>query len=113
MATLTVTPITRAGIDLLGVAATGGGDQFTNTGKEVLLVTNADATSKTVTLATAATVDGLAVADRSVAVPSGKTYAIGPFPRYVYNDASAYVQVTYSAVTSVTVKVVSLVAESA
>lgn len=113
MATLTVTAVARAGIDLAGVAAAVGGDQFLNTGKEVLIVANGSGVSINVTFATPATVDGLAVADRTVAVAAGVTKAIGPFQRYAYNDTSNYVQITYSAVTTVTVKVVSVTAEAA
>jgi hypothetical protein len=108
MATLTVTDISRSGVDIAGVAAAAGGDQFANTGAEFLLVANAGGAPITVTLATAETVDGLAVADRTVAVSNGVGKVIGPFLRHAYSDANGMVQITYSDVTSVGVKVLRL-----
>lgn len=106
MATLTVQEASSAGIAMSFVAAAGGGDEYDNTGAEVLFVQNADASSKTVTCATQQTVDGLAVDDRDVVVAAGAIQAIGPLPTSAYNDGSNRVQVTYSDVTSVTVCVV-------
>lgn len=108
MATLTVTDISRAGVDTAGTAAAGGGDQFPNTGAELLVVKNGSGGSINVTVVTQATVDGQAVADPVIAVGPGVEKAIGPFPRWVYSDANGNVQATYSAVTSVTVKVLRL-----
>lgn len=105
MATLAVTDVVRAGVVADGAAAAGGGDAFPNTGAEILVVKNGGVGSINVTLVTQATVDGNAVADPVVAVGAGVTKAIGPFPRYIFGDATGLVQVTYSGVTSVTVKV--------
>ena len=44
-------------------------------------------------------VDGLAVADKAVSVPSGEEWAIGPFPPGIYNDVNSKVQLTYDGVT--------------
>ena len=108
MATLVAVDISRAGVVADGVAAAGGGDAFANIGAEILLVKNGSVSSINVTLVTQATVDGNAVADPVVAVGAGVTKAIGPFPRYIFNDANGLVQVTYSGVTTVTVKVLKL-----
>jgi tryptophan synthase beta subunit len=90
------------------VAANGGGDSFANTGVQRFIIKNADASPKTVTFITQKTVGGgLAVADEAVVVPAGQTYIAGPFPPDLYNDGNGQVQVTYSAVTSVTVGVIS------
>jgi hypothetical protein len=110
---LTPVDVARTGVDIAGVAANVDGNFWTNTGAEMLLVTNGGGSPINVTLVTQATVDGNAVADPVVAVGNGVTKAIGPFPRYVFNDATGYVQVTYSAVTSVTVKVLRLTAAGA
>lgn len=106
MATLTVATAVVAGIDVAGAAAAGGGDEFVNTGKEVLQVANGGGGSINVTAATAGTIDGLAIADNVVAVGAGVTKMIGPFDPKLYNDVNGKVQVTYSGVTTVTVKVV-------
>lgn len=105
MATLTVVDTDADGLTIVGAAAAGGGDEFLNTGNELLLVTNGGGASRDVTLATPATLDGMAIASRVVAVPAGESRLIGPLKPNVYNDGDGMVQVTYSAVTSVTVKV--------
>jgi hypothetical protein len=108
MALLAVTPITKAGIDTAGVAADVAGDTFPNTGKEVLIVKNGSASPITVTLDIKATLDGQAVTDPTVTINAGIEKIIGPFPLGYYNDANGRVSVTYSAVTTVTVKALSL-----
>jgi hypothetical protein len=101
MAALPITVAVRAGVSVVGQAANGGGDSFVNTGKEVLVIYNGGS-SITLTIATSQTSDGLAVADRAVTVGASARLAIGPFPRYAYGST---VNLTYSAVTSVTVGV--------
>jgi hypothetical protein len=96
---LTAAVCVPGGVSYAEAAANADGNYFTNTGKEVLLVANGGGSPITVTVVTQET------------VANGAKIAIGPFKRVHYNDASAYVQVTYSAVTSVTVKVLSLTAE--
>lgn len=104
----------RAGAVVTGTAANVDGNWFTNTaGDAVLLVTNGGGSPITVTAVTQATSDSLAIADKTVSVAAGVTLAIGPFPRWLYNDASEYVQLTYSGVvTSVTVAVVRVTPET-
>lgn len=108
MALLTVEMVSRSGVDVAGVAAASGGDEFTNSGSEFVEIKNGGASSINVTFETQATVDGEAVADKVVAIPAGVTKIIGPFPRGVYNDVNGRVKISYSAVTSVTVKVLKL-----
>jgi hypothetical protein len=105
MATLTVQNIVRAGLEPSYDAAAAGGDEFANTGDEFIHVKNGDGSSHTVTIETPATVDGLAVADRDVAIPAGEERMIGPFPGSTYNDGDGMVQLTYDGVTSVTLAV--------
>lgn len=111
MAVLSVVNSTRVspGVDLAGAAAAGGGDSFVNTGTELVVFKNASVGSITVTLVTPATVDGLAVADRTVAVGAGETRLVGPFPPGIYNDtlvSGGSVNMTYSGVTTFTVTVI-------
>lgn len=108
MAVLTVQQATRStnGIDLAGVAAAAGGDTFPNTGREVLIIKNGGGAPITLTVATPATVDGLAVADLTATIGAGATRMIGPFPPSVYSASDGSVALTYSAVTSVTVAAV-------
>ena len=109
MATLSVQQSVRAGLTLARASAAGGGDKFLNTGKEALIIKNGDSGSHTVTIVSQSTMDGLAVADRAVAVAAGAEKVIGPFQPNVYNDDDGFVQLTYDGVTSVTVAVVKIV----
>lgn len=110
MATITIQTYSEAGIDPTYTAAAGGGDQFANTGKEIILIKNADATSKTVTI-TAQTTSGtsplgaVTKSDASIAVAAGSTAIIGPFPKPAFNDSNNFAQITYSAVTSLSIAV--------
>lgn len=103
MATLTVTDLAATGITYTLASAAGGGDEFSNSGREFLVVANGGVGSITVTLVTQQTIGGLALADQAVTVGAGVTKLIGPFPTLVYNDNNSRVQVTYSGVTTVTV----------
>jgi hypothetical protein len=103
MAILTVTPVTRAGIDIAGAAADVAGDSFPNTGHEYLVVKNGSGAPITVTLDIKQTVDGQAVTDPTVTIAAGASKIIGPFPTGIYNDTNGRAGVTYSAVTTVNV----------
>lgn len=93
----------RDGVDPVpSVAASVGGDTFTNTGAELLIVKNAAGAPINVTVVTSQTVDGLAVADKVVSVTNGTTALLGPWPMLTYGTT---VSVTYSSATSITVKV--------
>ncbi len=109
MATLPVQDITRSGLNPSYVAASVSGDEFANDGSVYPEVVNGSGVSVTVTIVSQSTDDGLAVADRTVVVPAGERRKIGPFPKATYNVTSGAsagrVQMTYSAVTSVTVGV--------
>jgi hypothetical protein len=108
MALLTATAITRAGVDTAGVAADVAGDTFANNGREYAIVKNGSASPITVTLDAQVQVDGQAVVDRTVTINAGIEKIIGPFPTGIYNDANGQAKITYSAVTSVTTKILSV-----
>lgn len=104
MATLTKQSVVRTGLEPSYDAASSGGDEFANTGAEFIHVKNGDGSPHTVTIETPNLVDGtLAIADRDVVVPAGEERMIGPFPVGTYNDGDGLVQLTYDAVTSVTI----------
>lgn len=110
MAVLTATAITRAGVDVVGASADGAGDEWANTGYEVVEVKNGGGAGITVTLDVQATVDGAAVTDPTVSISAGQTKIIGPFAKGIYNNTSNdRAKITYSGVTSVTVKVLKFV----
>lgn len=90
-------------------AASSGGDAFVNTGRNYLLVrhTNSGGSSVTLTIETQATVDGEAVADKTVVIAAGDDpHLLGPFPMQVYNDGDQKVQLTWSSETDIELAVI-------
>ena len=105
MATLTVITPTYAGATFSPASAAGGGDKFVNTGNELLYIKNGGGSTITLTL-DAQTVAGLTITDPTVSITAGQEKVIGPFdPRY-FTDSSGFLNLSYSAVTSVTVAVI-------
>lgn len=106
MATLTVQVITRAGINPTYAAATGGGDQVTCHADTYLHVKNNGASPITVTLAIPAAASAwpqVSYTNTAVSVTNGQERIIGPIEPGIYADANGFCQITYSAVTSVTI----------
>lgn len=106
MAALATTVVPLAGVrfDDKLVAAAGGGDTAQTGAGVFLVVKNGDSGAHTVTIATPETVDGLAVADRALAVAAGQTAVIPVTDRY-RNPSTGRAAITYDGVTSVTVGV--------
>lgn len=109
MATLTTQRITRVGLPITYAAAAAGGDKFVPGDKVFLHVKNGGASSVNVTVATTGKVRGdLALANVVVAIPAAGENVVGPFGRGEFQNAVGLVDVTYSAVTSVSVAVLEL-----
>lgn len=109
MATLTVQDVARTGLNPSYDSADVAGDEFINDGNTILHAKNGDASSKTVTITSYAdTGVGLTTEDISVTIPAGEERMIGPLPKSAYNDTNNKAQVSYDAVTSVTVAAISL-----
>jgi hypothetical protein len=82
--------------ETVGVVADG--HKFANDGKVILLVRNSDgAAARVLTIQTPGTVDGQAIADRTVSVAFGTSRVIGPFPPSIYNQADGMVYLDYEA----------------
>lgn len=107
MADITVQTISRSGLEATYQACAGGGDKFVNTGVEFIHIKNVDVADKTLTMALQATVDGQSVAAKTVVITAGEERLVGPFPT-AYNDSQSKVNLTYSAVTSLTIAVLKL-----
>jgi hypothetical protein len=110
-ATLSVTTMARSGFDMETVAVAADAaksDKWVNTGVEFLAIKNAGGSPITLTLTfgTGGVVDGVTPTAKTVSVTNGHTFLVGPFPPQFYNDANGFMNVSYSAVTSVTVAVV-------
>lgn len=88
------------------VAAAALGDTAPVGPGRFLYISNGDASSKTVTVATPGTVSGLAIPDVSVVVAAGES-AVLPLTT-LFRGASGRASITYSAATSVTVAVFEL-----
>jgi hypothetical protein len=98
-------------IDTSLAAAEVGGDEFVNTGKEILIVKNADASDKTVTISAQNNCSHGFAHDGGGTVTAGETAVFGPFNKNRFNDTSEKVQVAYSAVTSVSIAVAQVIYE--
>lgn len=103
MATLVTQNISTAGILPTYAAAAAGGDAMVADATSFLHIKNGAGSSMTVTLVTPATVDTLAVADRTVTVGATSEQMIA-VPDTLYKDpTTGLASITYSAVTTVTV----------
>ncbi|MFH8805480.1 hypothetical protein ACH4F6_39065 [Streptomyces sp. NPDC017936] len=106
MADLTSTKVTVAAgvVDVAAqaTAAASGGDTAPVGPGRFLYVNNGGASSVTVTLATPGSVSGLALPDPTYTVAAGK-HAIIPLAN-IFRGATGRASITYSAVTSVTVR---------
>lgn len=80
--------------------------KFQNAGATFLYVKNENVADATVSIVTPTTVDGLAVADRTVVVTAAEERIIGPFPTAYYNDSSGLISFTQNKATDVTIAVV-------
>lgn len=108
MATLTVQTLAKTGTQLTENACAGAGDEFANDGKTILWFKNSNASTRTLTLVTQATTDGLAVADRTITLLGTDDTQVADLDRQVYNDANGRVQMTYSTEVGLTVAVFKL-----
>jgi hypothetical protein len=107
MAQLAIVSPARVANVFAEASAAAGGDEFANTGKELLVIehVNGGGSNVTLTIVTPQTVDGLAVADKAIVIAPGTRQLLGPFPKGIYNDEDDNVNLTYSAHTDIRVAV--------
>jgi hypothetical protein len=111
---LTVTTTAAAGTVLPAAAAVdqANGNQFTNTGRELIEITNGAGSPVTVTFTTNGVYSvgsvQYPIADLAVTVTNGTSKVCGPFDKVLFNDGSNNVDVDYSSGTSITARVISL-----
>lgn len=106
MAELSVQVVVLGGLTPSYAAAAAGGDQFANSGREMIHLKNGAGVSQTVTTDSQEPCDQGFDHDNAVAIPAGEERMIGPFPKSRFDDASGKVQLTYSAVASLTIAVI-------
>ncbi len=110
MATLTVTTENH-GTGILDLVATAvavdvaGSDKFPNTGNELVFVNNGGGVSLTVTenYGTGGTIDGQTLPNKTKVIAAGKSALLGPYPPGLYNDANGFMNLGWSATTSIKV----------
>jgi len=90
---LAVQQAARTGALLTKSTVTTGGFTFPNDGHTLLIVQN-DSGALALVFDTPGTVDGLAIAQRTVTVATLEQWVIGPFPTAIYNNAQDLVTVT-------------------
>lgn len=84
--------------------AVASSDDFANTGKIVVRVTNGSGSLLTITITSTAVIDtDLAVADRTITVANGATKFIGPFSTSTYSTTCT---LAYDQTTSVVAEVI-------
>lgn len=110
MAELTVQAVViDGGTKAALVAATATGDTFDNDGKTIIEVNNGGGSPITVTITGQVSLQHKVAATKTVSVTNATTFIIGPFPEIFFNtDGSNEVELTYSAVTSVTIAAYSI-----
>ena len=88
---LTLQTTTRAGLEVTPESGDqANGHSFDNESEKVVVwVINGSGASINVTIVTNATIDGIALTDKVVAVPAGEERFIGPFPNAIYGDVDA------------------------
>lgn len=109
---LTLLTADRDGISVADAALTAAiadGHSFVNDGRTVLLLQNTNAATRTITVQTPVTVDGLAVAELTITLPATTGRIItATFPRTVYNQSDGSVYIDYSATAGVLVAAIKI-----
>lgn len=110
MATLSVQTISRSGLNPSYSSAAAGGDEFAWDSRRFVHVKNGDGSSHTLTVTSqySAAPPGLTSDDLAVSIPAGEERIVGPFPETAFKDSDGNVQLTYDAVTSVTIAVLDI-----
>lgn len=108
MATLLTQTIQQAGLTPSFQAASSGGDSWTPATTTFLAVKNGSGSPITVTIATTATIYGQPISNIAIPVAAGAEVWFGPFdPGEVAQPGLGLGNLTYSAVTSVTIAAIS------
>lgn len=110
----TGTTISVQSVDIDGMTpvystSVAAGFQFVNDGRVMIHAKNASANTVYMTVTTPYSENGLALADVYVtlAATTGESM-VGPLPTKLFNNSSGYVQVDFSATTSVTAAAIKL-----
>jgi len=103
--TITAQTTARAGLTATYEAAAST-MEYDNSGENAFIhIKNANAGTLTLTITTDRTVDGLAVADRTVSILTATEQFIGAFNNADYADSAGLIQLAFDITASVTVAV--------
>lgn len=104
MPTINAVQLLSSGLGFIadGTAADVGGDQVASRKDLILSFQNEDTSLTTVTIATPGKTDGNEIEELAVAVPASDSVTV-VLKSGIYTDATGFVQLTYSSVTSLTV----------
>jgi hypothetical protein len=101
---LTVLQVTRTGLTPSYTAGNGsGGHSLPNNAGNEFIHVKTTTNAVVVTIQTPGTVDGLAIADRTVSIGTSSERMIGPFPPSYYNQADGAVYIDFDVVTGATI----------
>lgn len=105
MAALSTEVITQTGITPTFNSADAGGDTFSHGAKTYIHIKNDDASPHTATLASQfSAVPGIGPVDLDIVVPANEERVAGPFSSN-FKDGTGDVNISYDAVTSVSIAV--------
>lgn len=109
---ITKTVPTRSGVAIttlttVDATAAPNGMSYATTGREQIIVKNADSVSHTMTVAIPVTVDGQVVPGKTVTIAAGATVVAGPFGAH-YRQVDGSVYLNFDAATSMTVGVLDI-----
>lgn len=87
---LTIQTTSRTGLSPSYVSGdAANGHDFNNAGQNVVIhIKNGSGSTVTLTVVTPGTVDGLAVANRDIAIPAGEERIVGPFRKDQYGTGN-------------------------
>lgn len=108
MAQLTVQESLNSGLEATFSSAASGGDYFNNNGKTYIEIVNGGGSDITLTVDSPTECSQGETHDIDVVVTAGERRHVGPFDKSRFNDDDGRVNLTYSAVTSVTIAAISL-----
>lgn len=108
MAATELTPqnMTSGGLEVTFESCNVDGNFFTNNGRMFIWIKNDDTTDKTVNIASPTPCNYGFTHNVSVTVTASEARLIGPFPVARFNDNDRHVNITYSAVTSLTIALI-------
>lgn len=106
MATLSPQVVVLAGITPTLASAASGGDEWVNSGRDIIHVKNSGAETTVIVNSQVNCNQGVDH-DETITIPATTGWKmIGPFPKDRFNDAAGKVQITYGDHTNLTIGIV-------